>query len=308
MRYKVPLILLLILASIVMVPVHASEITITIRNGTVQSRMLLSFHQNMTKFPTQTSTLDGITDSALLSRFTDALRKADPSATASQVTLEIVSKPDWLNITASVGVSGITRQSGDITNTTTAWKSYFVEADLRAGNLSFNTVGNRYLRPIYDYYVNATAYIGKPNATINGITFLSNDTSIGGVQAANEAGNLTLFDFRPLNLSLNQWDYRYNLENDTTTWRYSPVPLITSSVKVTRGLNITSTLFANYSYRAEIVVNGLARSQGDGVVVDVGSGNRELVMVGIVILTIIVAIWMQLTYRARRKKAILGRR
>jgi hypothetical protein len=305
---KVVLILLLILGSIIIVPVHASEIAITVRNGSVQSRMMLSFHQNVTKFPTETSTLDGTADSALLSSFTDALRKAEPSATASHLTLAIVSKPDWLNITASVAVSGITSQSGDITNTTTSWKSFFVGADLRSGNLSFNRVGKRYLRPVYDYYVNATAYLGKPNATINGITFLSNGTSIGGDQAANEAGNLTLFDFRPLNLSLSQWEYKYNLENDTTTWRYSPVPIITSSIKVTRELNITSTLFADYSYSAEIAVNGLARSHGDGVIVDVGSGTREMVMVGIVILTIIIAIWMQLIYRAKRKRVILGRR
>jgi hypothetical protein len=107
---------------------------------------------------------------------------------------------------------------------------------------------------------------------------------------------------------LKQWDYKYNLENDTTTWRYSPAPIITSSIKVTKGLNSTSTIIADYGYRAEIVVTGLARSQGDGVVVDVGSGNKELIMTGIVILAIVVAIWIQFLYRARRKRAILGRR
>ncbi|MGA3405912.1 MAG: hypothetical protein ABSD49_09295 [Candidatus Bathyarchaeia archaeon] len=280
----------------------------TIRNGTIASEMVLSVHQNMTQFPTQITKLDGATDSSLMGNFTKALRNADPSATLSQLTLTISSSANWMNVTASIDISGVTAQSGDITNTTTTWRSYYVDADLRAGNLSFNTVGSRYLRPVYDYYENATRYIGKPNATINGITFLSNDTSIGGDQAANQAGNLTLFDFKPLNVSLNQWDYKYNLENNTTTWRYSPAPIITSSIKVTKGLNSTSTIIADYGYRAEIVVTGLARSQGDGVVVDVGSGNKELIMTGIVILAIVVAIWIQFLYRARRKRAILGRR
>lgn len=308
MRYEAPIILLIIFGSLLMVPVHASEVTMTIRNGTIASEMVLSVHQNMTQFPTQITKLDGATDSSLMGNFTKALRNADPSATLSQLTLTISSSANWMNVTASIDISGVTAQSGDITNTTTTWRSYYVDADLRAGNLSFNAVGSRYLRPVYDYYVNATRHIGQPNATINGITFLSNDTSIGGDQAANQAGNLTLFDFKPLNVSLNQWDYKYNLENNTTTWRYSPAPIITSSIKVTKGLNSTSTIIADYGYRAEIVVTGLARSQGDGVVVDVGSGNKELIMTGIVILAIVVAIWIQFLYRARRKRAILGRR
>lgn len=308
MRYEAPIILLIIFGSLLMVPVHASEVTMTIRNGTIASEMVLSVHQNMTQFPTQITKLDGATDSSLMGNFTKALRNADSSASLSQLTLTISSSANWMNVTASIDISGVTAQSGDITNTTTTWRSYYVGADLRAGNLSFNAVGSRYLRPVYDYYVNATRHIGQPNATINGITFLSNDTSIGGDQAANQAGNLTLFDFKPLNVSLNQWDYKYNLENNTTTWRYSPAPIITSSIKVTKGLNSTSTIIADYGYRAEIVVAGLARSQGDGVVVDVGSGNKELIMTGIVILAIVVAIWIQFLYRARRKRAILGRR
>lgn len=308
MRYESTVILLVILGSILVVPVHASGVTMTIRNGTIASEMALSFHQNMTQFPSQITRLDGATDSSLMDSFAKALKNADPNATLSQLNVTISSSSNWMNVTASMGVSGVSAQSGDITNTTTTWRSFYVAADLRAGNLSFNTVGSRYLRPVYDYYVNATRYIGKPNATISGITFLSNDTSIGGDQAANQAGNLTLLDFKPLNTSLNQWDYRYNLENDTTTWRYSPAPIVTSSIKVTKGLNSTSTLIADYGYSAEIVVTGLARSQGDGVVVDVGSGIKELIMAGAVIFAIVGAIWIQFLYRARRKRAILGRR
>lgn len=309
MRYKAALIFIIVLGSLIAVPVRASQVTLTIRNGLIGSTLTLSFHQNMTKLPDTTATLDGATDSTLMANFTNALRAADPLAAVSHLTVAVSSGANWLNVTASVDVSGVTIQNGDIMNTTTAWKSFHVDNDLRIGNLSFNTVGNRYLRPVYDYYVNATRYIGKPNATINGVTFFSNNnTSIGGDQAANQAGNLTLFDFRPLNVSLNQWNYTYNIQNDTTTWRYSPAPIISSSIKVIRGLNSTSTIFADYGYSAEVVATGLARSVGDSVLVDVSSGSRELIMTGVVILAIIVGIWIQLRYRARRKRALLGRR
>ena len=309
MRYKAALIFIMILGSIFVVPVRASQVNMTVRNGTIGSEMMLSFHQNMTQLPNQMTTLNGATDSALMQSFTNALRSADPTATVSQVNVTISSSAYWMNVTASLDVSGVTVQNGDIMNTTTTWKSYYINTDLRAGNSSFNTVGSRYLRPVYDYYVNATRYVGKPNSTIYGVTFFSNNqTSISGDQAANQAGNLTLFDFRPLNVSLNQWNYTYNLQNDTTTWRYAPAPIISSSIKVTKGLNNTSIIFADYGYSAEVVTAGLARSQGDRVLVDVGSGTRELIMAGIVIVAIVVAVWIQLLYRARRKRAILGRR
>ena len=308
MRYKATLVFIIVIGSLILVPVRASQVTVTIRNGLIGSRMTLSFHENMTQLPDMTTTLDGAVDPTLMASFTSALSAADPQAGVSNLTVAVSSRANWLNVTASVDVSGVTVQNGDIMNTTTAWKSFHVDSDLRIGNLSFNTVGSRYLRPIYDFYVNASRYVGKPNATINGVTFFSNNVSIAGDQAADQAGNLTLFDFRPLNVSLNQWNYTYNLQNDTTTWRYSPGPIISSSIKLIKGLNSTSTIFANYGYSAEVVATGLARSVGDSALVDVGSGHRELLMTGVVILTIIVAAWIQLRYRARRRRAVLGRR
>jgi len=308
MRYKAILIFVIILGPL-LVPAHASQVTMTIRNGSITSRMTLTFHQNMTQLPSRTDILNGTTDSALMNSFTDALKATDPTAIASQVTVALSSGPNWLNVTASVDVSGVTVQNGDILNTTTTWKSYRINDDLRAGNLSFNTVGSRYLRPVYNYYINATRFVGKPNATITGVSFFANNsTVIAGDPAANQAGNLTLFDFSPLNVTLNQWNYTYNLQNDTTNWRYSPEPIISSMIKYTQGLNKTSTIVADYAYSAEVTVSGLARSHGDYVLVDAGSGNREITMAAVVIVTVILALCAQVLFRARRKRAVLGRR
>jgi len=308
MRYKSALILVLVLVSLMGVPVHASHVTLTIHDGLIGSTMTLSLHQNMTKLPDVSTTLNGSTDSELMAGFTTALKGVDTMAAMSNLSVAVSSRASWLNVTVSVSVSGVTIQNGDIMNTTTDWKAYYVDNDLRIGNMSYNTVGSRYLRPVYDYYVNATRYIGKPNATVSGVTFFSNNVSISGAQAADQAGNVTLFDFRPLNVSLSQWNYTYNLQNDTTTWRYWPAPMLASSIKVTKGLNSTFVVFADYSYTAEVVAAGLARTAGDSVIVDTGTGHRELIMTGIVGLTVVAAIWLQLSYRARRKRAALGRR
>lgn len=308
MRAQVILLFIIILGSTLIIPVKAAGVTITIQDGTIQSKMVLSFHQNMTQLPTRTSTVDSNTDPSLMTNFAQSLSQTQPSPKLSKVVIQVVSTANWLNVTAFMSLSDVTTLQGDIMNASTTWKAFHVDADLQADTLSYNTVGKRYIRPVYNYYVNASRFIGRPNSTITGVTFFSNQTSIGGPQAANQAGNLTLFDFRPLNTTLDQWKYQYNLENDTSTWRFSPAPAIISSIKYSRGLNRTSTIFCNYQFDSEIVVIGLARSKGNNVLVDAGSGRSELVMTALVIVSIAAAIWVQLLYRRRRKKTILGRR
>jgi hypothetical protein len=240
--------------------------------------------------------------------FSKSLRDAQPASQLSQVNVQVRSSDYWLNVTASLDIVNVTTIRGDILNASTTWKAFHVDADLRAGDVSYNTVGRRYLRPVYDYYINASRFVSRPNAVITGVTFLSNQTSIGGNQAANQAGNITLLDLRGLNVPLGQWEYRYNLENDTTTWRYSPPPAVISSIKVSRPTGGTVTLISSFSYDAIIIVTGLARAKGNNVLVDIGSGQREVIMLVVVILSVAVAIWAQILYRRRRKNAIMGRR
>lgn len=308
MRYKAILIFVIVTVSMFVVPVHAASVTIDVRSGALQSRMVLSFYQNMTRLPSQTSTIDGTADPLLMASFAKSLKNAQSISQLSQVNVQVRSSDYWLNVSASLGVANVTTVRGDILNASTTWKAFHVDADLRAGDISYNTIGSRYLRPVFNYYINASRFVSRPNATITGVTFLSNQTSIGGNQAANQAGNITLFDLRPLNVSLDQWRYNYTFENDTTTWRYSPPTTVVSSIKISRPLNKTFTLVSNFAYDATIVVTGLARSKGNNVLVDIGSGQREVVMLCVIIVSVAAAIWAQILYRRRRKKVILGRR
>ena len=309
MRFQVMLLFVIILGSTFIVPVKAAGATITIQHdGTIQSRMVLSFHQNMTQLPTRTITIDSDTDSSLMTNFSKSLAQTQPSPKLSHAIIQVVSSADWLNATASISLSGVTTFQGDIMNASTAWRAFHVDADLQADSLSYNTVGRRYIRPVYNYYVNASRFVGRPNSIITGVSFFSNQSSIGGFQAANQAGNLTLFDFRSLNGTLDQWTYRYNIENNTSTWRFSPPPAIIASIRYSIGFNKPSTIFCSYSFDAEVLVTGLARSKGNNVLVDVGSGISELVMTALVIVSIAAAVWVQVLYRRRRKKIILGRK
>ncbi|HKM78124.1 MAG TPA: hypothetical protein VJZ03_03535, partial [Candidatus Bathyarchaeia archaeon] len=156
MRIKAYIIFLVTITSLFIVPVHAAGVTISVQNGQFQMKMILSLNQNMTTLPTTTLSLDASQDSSLHSAFANALQQADPSAQLSSLTLQITSTNDWLNVTATMVVSGVSTVNGDVAAFNSTWKSFDVATDLSARNLSYNTVGSVYLRPVVDYYVNAS--------------------------------------------------------------------------------------------------------------------------------------------------------
>ena len=308
MRVKAYIIFLVTITSLLIIPVHATGVTISAQNGQLQMKMVLSLNQNMTTFPTRTLSLNASQDTSLRSAFANALQQADPSAQLSSLTLQITSTSDWLNVTATMGVSGVSTVNGDVATFNSTWKSFDVATDLSAQNLSYNAVGSVYLRPVVDYYVNASKYELKPNATITAVTFFSNETSVPGYRLANQVGNFTLFDFSPLNVPLEQWNKTYNIQNDTTSWRFTPPQALMVSLSGTRGLNNTFQIFANYGYDAEILLPGVAQGSGNTLLVGVGSGHREEVMIAAVIFFIALAVGAQILFRSKKRKVILGRR
>lgn len=303
MRPAAFIILLLIMVSLFVVPGSASDVTITIENQQVRAKLALSLQQNMTQLPTQTSTMNMASDDKLSSGFTDALMKTLPGAAPSDLTLNLVSKGTWLNISATITVSGVSKRQGDVLSANMTWKDFYVSSDLRAGNISYNTIGNQSLRPVAEFYTNASRFVGRPNSTITGVNFLVNKTGVSGATAEDYVGNFTLFDFRGLNVPLEVWNRTYSLSNNTTTWRYTPPQLFDISIGIQR-MNLTTTIFARYGYGAEIIVQGIARAHRDTLLLDVGTGQKEWIMAGIVTLTVILGIIAQLFFRARRKKHV----
>lgn len=303
MRPTAIIILLIITASVFVVPATASDVGITVEKEQVQAKFVLSLHQNMTEFPALTSTLDMASDTKLSAAFAQGLKRAVPTASPSALTVKVDSAATWLNLTMAMAVSGVTERRGDILAVDTVWRAFYVSSDLRAGNLSYNTVGNRYFLPVVKFYANASRFVGRPNATITGVIFFVNGTSVAPDTTEKYVGNFTVLDFRPLDVPVGDWTRTYSLSNNTTTWRYSPPARMDLSVIIQR-LNATLNMFSSFRYNAEITVSGMARSQGDTLLVDVGTGLKEWVMAGVIVLAIVLAIVTQLVFRARKKKYI----
>jgi len=306
LRAAAILILFVIMASLFLVPAYASDVTITIQNQQVQARLLLSLQQNITQLPVQSNMLSMASNDDLSSAFTKALTDAYPGAAPAGLMLNLDSAEQWLNVSATMTVSGVSVRNGDLLSANMTWKNFDISSNLRAGNLSYNTVGEQYLRPVAAFYSNASRFVGRRNSTITGVNFFVNSTSVSGPVAMNYLGNFTVFDFRALTVPVEDWTRTYTLNNNTTTWRYAPPQLLDISIGVER-LNVTTTFFARYGYEAEITVQGIARAQGDNLLLDVGTGQKEWAMAGLIVLAVVLAIIAQLSYRAKRKSIKLGR-
>ena len=273
----------------------------------MQTQMTLSLYQNITALPNQTAIITKA-DPDSFNNFSQAIQRLDPNATLTNLQINVTSSTKWLNLTVAMGLTGVIERHGDISAVNMTWRAFSVPADLKTGNLTYNLVGKRYFRSVYAYYVNASKYVSRPNATITGVSFFTNQTQVvSPEQAIENAGNDTLLNFGSLNPALAQWIRAYNLANNTTTWRFYPPPVFADYIQIQQGNN-TKVIGAQYNYAAEIITSGLARANGDALIIDVGSGLSEWVMLGIVVLALVAAVAIQLMFRTRKKLTKLGRK
>jgi hypothetical protein len=266
----------------------------------------------MTQLPAMTTSVTTTSDNQLLSAFANALSAGNKTATPSNLTVNVQSTANWLNLTTTMTVLGVTNSSGDILSVNMGWKAFKVSTNLMTGNLSYNTVGEKYFLPVTALYGNLSRLVGHGNATqFTSINFYVNQTAVSATTADNYVGNFTMFNFQGLDTPVDTWPRVYSLTNDTTSWRITPImPTIPIDFAITaQKANRTTRIFASAKYDAEISVSGIARAQGDAVSLGVGSGRRELAMTGVVALAVILAIVSQFLFRSRKKKyARFGRR
>ena len=245
--------------------------------------------------------MDSASDGNLAPSFTHALQTVYPVANPSGVTIRVDSSSGGLNLTGAMDVSGVSNRTGDIVTANMTWLPFSVASDLKAGNLSYNDVGSQYFRSVVASYANASSLVGRPNATITGVSFFVNASAVDAPAAENYVGNFTMLDFRSLSPALDQWNSTYTLSNDTTTWRYPSSMLLNFDMKIQRK-NVTTHYTATYEYSATITVPGVGRGQGNAVLADVGTGDKEWAMTAIVVIALVSAVAVQFLVRSRKKR------
>ena len=307
MRRIAILVLAVFLLSSIYAPTSASNVTVTVEGQQIHATLALSLVQNVTTLPNVATVIDSTSDSSVAAAFEQALRNTDPSASPSNLSIRLADTQGGLNLTCNLDILGVSQRNGDILSVNMTWLPFVVRQDLQAQDFSFNTIGSRYLRPVVTDYANASRFVGLPNATITGVTFFVNGTSVGPPAAQDYVGNFTTLNFGSLTPNLGQWNRTYTLSNNTTTWRYFPSKSLNFDMRIQRK-SATTDYVATYGYNATISVPGVGRAQGRVLLVEVGTGQTEWVMAAIVILAFVSTITVQLRYRSRRRLAKLQRK
>lgn len=308
-------------------PVGAQEgaqdqFAVDLNRDSFQVSIDLHFYQNLTGFtlvnqttwfnvtgtaPTFSGTPSPIEIQNLTGGISEAVEALSDKASVSNLQFELAVSERWVNVTASFVVSGVVTREGDITKADLSWKAFNLTRDLKANNISYNQYSRSYLRPLVSEIINQTRNAPN-NFTFVTSTFFLQNQSISGETTLDRVGTTRLLDFSTLSSQLSLWNRKYDLANHQTTWTFDPGPILDLNIRTqVKPGNVTHHFVANYAYNATVTVPGLAQAQGDTIVVESGSGYREMGMLAILVvlfvgsLVVSVAYWSQ-TRRARRRR------
>ena len=279
---------------------HASSADYSIHDGKVSVELSLQFYQNVTAMPSLNEPFTGVPAEDLASAIEDSLSNTTKTVSVSSLSGEVASNADWVNTTIRFDVDGITTQNSGLLNLNCSWIRFKVPNDLRVGDLSYNLIGAKYIRPTFEKYVGfETAPL---NETIASVGYQFGTLGTSPELAIQRAGNTTLLDFSYLTPPLEEWKTTYNLTRDSTTWFYDPEPAADMSLLVAPRNASAFHLDASYAYNATLSVNGSAQVKGDTISTDVSGGLQPLLMLGVIIATFVVAVVTSWVYRSRRKQ------
>lgn len=284
----------------------ASSISIEAHGERISVNLSLHFFQNATAMPSVNGTFTETTSTDLRLALEESLKTLTSNISISAVTGEVRSTKDWINSTIHFEVSGISTRKGDLVVLNCSWISLNVSRDLRLGNLSYNLIGAKYIRPAFEKYVD----FDKPplNETIETVAFQSSDSELTPTAAVQQAGNATLLDFRNLAVPIQYWKRTYNLTKESTTFAFRPSSAVNLTMRVNPREGSAHLSHAAYSYDATVSISGLAHAEGNAMIVDAYGAYKPMLMFGVILVTLIAAVAAVWTYRSRRRQMLRRRR
>jgi hypothetical protein len=277
-------------------PVLGSKVQIEIQNGDASVTVHSSIHQNFTRLLDQTVDVAGMDLSVAKEALTKALKDRSPSILISDVAIKIATSGTWLNVTMTFKAQNITSRSGKIMKVDCSWKSFNIPDDLKSHNVSYNMVGRDYVKPTVLSYANNTW----------ARFYLDETRSVFYQDAADAAGNATLFDFTSLSKPLDLWNMTANMEEETTTWFFPAAKVFDLSATV-EDPNGTKAYYAVIELSSEIVAPSFSRIEGD-IIVAVQGDFEEPLMLSIVIAVLAVTLGLCVYEMKIRRKQSRARR
>ncbi len=296
----------ILLLPLTFVDADASSLDYTIQDTKISATLTLHFYQNATSIRSLNATLTGSVAQELTAALDASLATRTTGISVSALTGELTSSDGWINSTIKFEMAGAARRKGDLLVANCSWIPFNVSRDLRIENLSYNLIGATYLRPQFAAYANFTS--APLNETISAVQYLSGGEDVPAWIVLNRIGNATLLDFGRISEPIENWQRRYDLTDDLTTWTYDPGPVLDVGMGVTPLEGKPWNVQASYRYNATVSVRGSAQAKENIISVDLFGGLQPLLMLVVILVTFATAVITGWTYRSRRRRQMLRRR
>jgi len=280
--------------------VHASSVNYVVHDGEVSVKLALSLFQNATAMPSLNEKFTGVAAQSLTSAIEESLKSEVGNASISALSGELRSSGDWINASIQFDVTGVASQSGGILNVNCSWVRFKVSNDLKLGDVSYNLIGARYVRPEFESYAD---YREPPlNETIKSVMYRVGQEDTDARLAIQSAGNVTLLDFSNLFPPIEKWIGTYNATKGSATWAYNGAPATDLRMTVIPREGAQFVVHAFYKYNATLSVDGPAQAHSDVITTEVAGSYETLLMLIVVVATFVVAVVASWIYRSRRKQ------
>jgi hypothetical protein len=301
---SISMILLVLAASL---PHNTVRADYNIALGSNQFKVLWKINawQNLTGFTGVTTTvfpanvsisLNGTELSAFTASLQQTLQAKVSGVTIDQPSVQITSSGptyscqttitcplQWLNLTARFNVNESPSVQRGEARYDLSWKAFKIGDDLKAGGVSFNNIGEKYLVSALIPFVNFPNGIGRSMAVTIGKLPVSNFTYV------TPTSHINLLDTSPLNTPLEGWNLTRDLIGGTQTWT-SPETAgfnVVGALRFTEAGSITSfNYIARTEFSAQVSTPVGASAKNDILFVDTSGNIWEKTSFSIILATI----------------------
>jgi hypothetical protein len=254
-----------------------SSLEVEIDDGEAKVLIESILYQNITKFPEIDTNISGSELNIAKSAFEDALTvQAKEPLKISSLSIYVKSNDSWLNVSATFELDGISSVENDVISTDLSWIPFKVISDLKVGNLSYNLVGEEYLRPAIYELANQSApghelanqsAPGHELANQSNVNFFSPFyTPITTSMAMNIAGNVSTFNLDQFSTNFTSWSKYFDEKSFTTSWNLPTRTILDLRVQITsENASDLRTGAEFYSYTDTYATVSIP---GQGVIVD----------------------------------------
>ena len=244
-----------------------SSLEVEIDDGEAKVLIESILYQNITKFPEIDTNISGSELNIAKSAIEDALNvQAQEPLKMSYLSIYVKSNDSWLNVSATFELDGISSVENDVISTDLSWIPFKVISDLKVGNLSYNLVGEEYLRPAIYELANQSAPSHELANQSNVNFFSPFYTPITTSMAMNIAGNVSTFNLDQFSTNFTSWSKYFDEKSFTTSWNFPTRTILDLRVQITsENASDLRTGAEFYSYTDTYATVSIP---GQGVIVD----------------------------------------